>query len=102
MLQYRDLKVHEITSKYFMMSEANVLDATFWVKNSFYKIEKMVNQQVTNQAFYNKTFKLHMLCIVFPIVVATVICMNFLKPKHGTISLKSWKCRNICTDDSRV
>ena len=65
------------------------------MKNSFYKIEKMllvvamVNQQVTNQAFYNKTFKLHMLCIVFPIVVATVICMNFLKPKHGTISLKS-------------
>ena len=91
-----------------MMSGANVLDATFCVKNSFYKIEKMllvvamVNQQVTNQAFYNKTFKLHMLCIVFPIVVATVICMNFLKPKHGTISLKSGKCRNLCSDDSRV
>ena len=65
------------------------------MKNPFYKVEIVlsvltkVNQQVTNQAFYNKTFKVHILCTVFPIVVATVISMNFLKPKHETISYRS-------------
>ena len=44
-----------------MVSGANALEATYWVNNSFYKIEKNVGcdngqiyQQVTNQAFYNK------------------------------------------------
>ena len=48
------------------------------------KLKKsVVNQEVTNQAFYNKASKLH-IWHVPPVGVTNVMFMNIWKPKHET------------------